>query len=126
MVDPTLDDAAEKPLDPAVLQVQQRLRRLMLIAGLTLGLGILAVLIAVVYRITAMGNGGGLVDGASAVAAASIPAGSRLVSTTAANDRIVLTYEHLEGTTLIFVDPTTGQVINRLNLGPGTDVPPAK
>jgi hypothetical protein len=126
MVDPTLDDAAEKPLDPAVLQVQQRLRRLMLIAGLTLGIGILAVLIAVVYRITAMGNRGSPATGTPAVAAASIPTGSRLVSTTAAGDRIVLTYEHPEGTTLIFVDAATGQAVGRLNLSPGRDVPPAK
>lgn len=98
----------------------------MLIAGLTLGLGILAVLIAVVYRITAMGNRGGPATGTPAVTAASIPTGSRLVSTTAADGRIVLTYEHPAGTTLIFVDPATGQVVGRLNLSPGSDVPLAK
>lgn len=52
MANPDKDDEEEKPLDPAVARVQARLQRLMLIAGLTLGLGILAVFIAIVYRIT--------------------------------------------------------------------------
>jgi hypothetical protein len=44
------DDEEEEPLDPVLERVQRRLRRLMLIGGLTLGLGIGAVLIAIVYR----------------------------------------------------------------------------
>ena len=44
-------DLDETPLDPAQLRLQARLRRLMLISGGTLGLGILAVLIAIVYKI---------------------------------------------------------------------------
>jgi cytoskeletal protein RodZ len=56
MVDPATENAEEKPLDPAMARVQVRLQRLMLIAGLTLGLGILAVFAAIVYRITAADN----------------------------------------------------------------------
>ena len=41
----------DPPLDPAVEQVQARLRRLMMIAALTLGLGIFAVFAAIVYRL---------------------------------------------------------------------------
>src|SRR5690606_41786542 len=43
-------DDDEKPLDPALIRIQARLRRMMLIAGLTLGLGILAVFGAILYR----------------------------------------------------------------------------
>jgi type IV secretory pathway VirB10-like protein len=50
--DPASDEE-EKPLDPEVARVQQRLQRLMLISGLTLGLGILAVFLAIIYRISA-------------------------------------------------------------------------
>ena len=51
MSDPNTDDEGDKPLDPAVAQVERRVRRLMLIAGLTLGLGIFAVFAAILYRI---------------------------------------------------------------------------
>ena len=44
----------ELPLDPAALRLQARLKRLILISGLTLGIGILAVLVAIAYRITAL------------------------------------------------------------------------
>jgi steroid delta-isomerase len=48
---PNLDQEDDKPLDPAVAEVEQRVRRLILIAGLTLGLGIFAVFAAILYRI---------------------------------------------------------------------------
>ena len=115
MANKTLDDTEEAPLDPAVLRVQARLRRLMLIAGLTLGLGIFAVLGAIVYKLTIFGNSPAPV---AAPASATLPAGARLVSSTTAGDRIVLTYEHLGGTTLILVDPRSLAVVGRLDLKP--------
>lgn len=51
MANPNFDEDDEKPLDPAVAAVEKRVRRLMLIAGLTLGLGIFTVLAAILYRI---------------------------------------------------------------------------
>jgi steroid delta-isomerase len=54
MTNPNFDDEDDKPLDPAVAQVERRVRRLMLIAGLTLGLGIFAVLAAILYRIATL------------------------------------------------------------------------
>lgn len=53
MTDPNLDDEDEKPLDPAVARIASRVRGLMLIAFLTLGLGIFAVFAAILYRIAA-------------------------------------------------------------------------
>lgn len=52
MAKPSFDDN-DQPLDPAVARVEQRVRRLFLIATLTLGLGILAVFAAILYRIAA-------------------------------------------------------------------------
>ena len=49
-------DDDEKPLDPAMLRVQAKMRRLMLIAGLTLGLGILVVFAAILYKIVHAGD----------------------------------------------------------------------
>jgi hypothetical protein len=205
MADPVLENAEERPLDPAVARVQARLQRLMLIAGLTLGLGILAVFLAIVYRITATNNKIELVstdivasapaatipaepvrttapeaaleqvvepetvresvpaaelasatesapaitpgsvplpvpsprlpplaspgqaemgsvpshtDDALLVAKATVPADARLVASTVAGGRIVLTYDHFAGTIVILVDPETLQVVGRLDLAP--------
>jgi hypothetical protein len=147
MADPEkdTDTEEEKPLDPAVARVHARLQRLMLIAGLTLGLGILAVFLAIIYRITAADDkvpdvaasvpveeaapgpppalphaeAGSLAPGTpEAVLAveASIPADARLIASTVAGGRIVLTYDHFGGTIVIVVDPDTLQVVGRLDL----------
>lgn len=189
MVNPEKDDEEEKPLDPAMARVQAKLQRLMLIAGLTLGIGILAVFLAIIYRITAAddktpvaaaetaqeaiaeeppaepleqpvadGSGdaaqqdasagmrtpdepaasepallppvavgpphaevGSVVPGTPAAVLAveaSIPADARLIASTVAGGRIVLTYDHFGGTIVIVVDPDTLQVVGRLDLKP--------
>jgi hypothetical protein len=116
MVSPSSEDVDEKPLDPAVLRVQARLRRLLLIAGLTLGLGLVAVFVGIIYRLSDLGDK----PPAGAVASeAAIPAGARLVSSTVAGNRIVLTYDTSAGTTLIFVDAKSQAVVGRLDLKPG-------
>jgi multidrug efflux pump subunit AcrA (membrane-fusion protein) len=108
----------DKPLDPALLRVQARLRRLMLIAGLTLGIGILAVFAAILYRIVASGNGSAPPTPVAGMVSASIPGGARLAGTAIAGNRIVLTYEHAGGTTLILLDAQSLAVIGRLDLKP--------
>jgi hypothetical protein len=191
MANPDKDDEEEKPLDPAVARVQAKLQRLMLIAGLTLGIGILAVFLGIIYRITAADDktlvaageaspeaiaeapavetpkepvtaasadaaqqeasaGMGIPDESEAAAEpaslppvaveppphaeagsvapgtpaavlaveASIPADARLIASTVAGGRIVLTYDHFGGTIVIVVDPDTLQVVGRLDLKP--------
>src|SRR5688500_8666847 len=58
MARPNLDED-EPPLDPVLLRVQARLRRLMLFGGATLGIGIVAVLLAIFYRFFVMDPTGG-------------------------------------------------------------------
>jgi hypothetical protein len=58
MANPNLDED-EPPLDPVLLRVQARLRRLMLFGGATLGIGIVAVLLAIFYRFFVMDPTGG-------------------------------------------------------------------
>jgi hypothetical protein len=72
-----------------------RVRRLMLIAGLTTGLAVAAVLIAIGYRLFRS-------EGSVAVAeiTAVLPKGAKIVSTTAAGDRVVVTLD-VGGTTEI-------------------------
>ena len=84
----------------------------MLIAGLTLGLGLLAVFLAILYRIFTYQSAGApvpVVEGAAIPTvtrtALGLPADARLVSTSLDADRIALTYEHGAGSTIIVVDP---------------------
>ena len=105
-------------------RVQAKMRQLMLIAGLTLGLGIIVVFAAILYRITAA------TDKAAAPVAwqpgdavvtlsradMGLPAGARLVSTASDGRRLILTYEYPGGSALVFVDVATLKVTGRLNL----------
>jgi hypothetical protein len=53
MADPVPDASTEKPPDPEMLRLQARVRALMLIGGLTLGIGLFAVFAAIIYRVAA-------------------------------------------------------------------------
>ena len=55
MARPT-DDQPEAPLDPAILQVQTRLRVMMAIAAGTLGIGLIAVFVAIAFRVAKSGD----------------------------------------------------------------------
>ncbi|CAN5348104.1 hypothetical protein BH10PSE9_BH10PSE9_07880 [soil metagenome] len=93
----------------------------MLIAGLTLGLGMFAVFGAILYKITATGNRPAppvaTADAAPRAVAASLPAGARLVSTALDGERIALTYEVEDGTLVLVVDLRSGVVISKLTVG---------
>jgi hypothetical protein len=83
--DPTTEQAA----------LFKRVRRMMLIAGLTTGLAISAVLIAIGYRVFRIEGSANSPD-ISAV----LPKGARIVSTAVTRDRIVVTLD-LGGTSEI-------------------------
>src|SRR6195952_644085 len=72
-----------------------RVRRMMLIAGLTSALAVAAVLIAVGYRLFRSGESAVATD-----TTAVLPKGARIVSTAVAGDRLVLTLD-IGGTTEI-------------------------
>ena len=113
----------EKPLDTALERVQARLRRLMLIAGLTLGVGIFAVFAAILYRIVTLDTSStGEAPIAQAISASinrselDLPADAQLLTATADGGRIVLTYFHDAGETVIVIDATTLAVAGTLQL----------
>ncbi len=109
-----------------MLRVQAKMRRLMLIAGLTLGVGILAVFGAILYKIVLIGDKPPLTPAwrpGDAIptlsrAAMGLPAGARLVSTASDGRRLILTYEQPDGgQSLVFIDLATLKVGGRLDLG---------
>jgi hypothetical protein len=122
-MDDPYDKQDEKPLDPAVLQVQQRIRKLMMISGLTLGLGIFAVFMAILYRIFTYGGAATpvpVVEGAAiptvTQAALGLAPDARLVSTSLDGDRIALTFEDGGGSTIVIFDTGRMTMVSRLRV----------
>lgn len=105
------DDDDETPLDPAVERVQARLRRLILISGSTLGIGLLAVLFAIVYRVSHLPSG--RPAGAPWTSTLDLPAGATLVATDVDGDRLAVTADGPEGRTVTVYDMPTGAVLGR-------------
>ncbi|UPK36759.1 hypothetical protein IVB18_05255 [Bradyrhizobium sp. 186] len=85
----TTETAVPEP-SPEQAALFARVRRMMLIAGLTTALAICAVLIAVGYRL--FKSEGRAVDVAGDVTA-TLPKGARIVSTGVAGDRLVITLD---------------------------------
>jgi hypothetical protein len=88
------DTVAPEPT-PEQAALFARVRKLMLIAGLTTGLAVAAVLVAIGYRLF---RAEGSVNTAEMTAV--LPKGAKIVSIAAAGDRLVLTLE-VAGTTEI-------------------------
>lgn len=74
---------------PEQAALLSRVRRMMLIAGLTTALGISAVLIAVGYRVFRSGES----TAATPLSTVALPKGAHIVSTMLAGDRLVATVE---------------------------------
>jgi hypothetical protein len=88
---PAIDDEDEKPLDPAAEKVLARMRTLMSISGVIMGVGLLSVFLVIGYRI--FYAPGSAARGAMVEQTALLPKGARVVSTQVAGDRIVVTVE---------------------------------
>lgn len=117
------DNPDEKPLDPAVERLQRRMRRLILISGLTLGVGILAVFLAIVYKLMTYepkGRPAAIAQGSAVPtlkrADLGIPADARLAGTALDGDRLALTYEAAGGATVIIFDLPSMTVVDRLTV----------
>jgi len=91
----TQDAIPEPTPEQAVLFA--RVRRMMLIAGLTTAVAVAAVLIAIGYRLF---RSEGSVTTAATEITATLPKGARIVSTAVAGDRLVVTLD-VGGTTEI-------------------------
>jgi hypothetical protein len=83
------DTVAPEPT-PEQAALIARVRRMMLIAGLTSALAVAVVLIAVGYRLY---RGEGSPAAATADIIATLPKGARIVSTAVAGERLVLTLD---------------------------------
>jgi hypothetical protein len=85
-----MTEAAIPEPTPEQAAMFARVRRMMLIAGVTTGVAIAAVLFAVGYRLF---KSEGSVTTAATDTTAALPKGARIVSTAVAGDRLVVTLE---------------------------------
>jgi hypothetical protein len=83
-----MTDAVAPEPTPEQAALFARVRRMMLIAGLTSALAVVVVLIAVGYRLY---RGEGSTTVASTDVTATLPKGARIVATGVAGDRLVIT-----------------------------------
>ena len=86
-----------------------KVKKLMLIAGLTVSLGIGAVLVVIGYRV--FRNEGSV---ASVDVTAMLPKGARIVSTAASGDRLLVTMDIGGATEIRAFDPRTMKPAGRL------------
>ncbi|MDE2063948.1 MAG: hypothetical protein KGJ00_16220 [Bradyrhizobium sp.] len=102
------DTIASQPT-PEQAALFARVRRMMLIAGLTTGLAVAAVLIAIGYRLFKA-------DGSAnpAEVTAVLPKGARIVSTGVAGERVVVTLDIGGATEIRTYDAHTLKAIGRL------------
>lgn len=120
---------AEAPLDPRLIRIQKRLRLMMIIGLGTLGVGVVAVLIAIIYRFVLSDSSQEQRDNANALLAppavitgeitaeaVGLAPDAELVQQTLDGNRLALTFR--EGTDLVtvVVDLNTMEVINRLRM----------
>src|ERR1700754_1268929 len=97
------DTVAPEPT-PEQAALMARVRRMMLIAGLTSALAVAVVLIAVGYRLY---RGDGSPAASPADVVATLPKGARIVSTAVAGDRLVVTLDIAGATEIRTFDART-------------------
>lgn len=83
-------DNDDKPLDPAQEAIVRKLKRMSLVSGLIMIGGFLIVFGVIAYRMSTGGSGGApnWID-----ATVPLPAGARVISTTASDGRLVVTID---------------------------------
>lgn len=97
----------EEPLDPKVEAIRVRMVRLLIVSGGIMMLGLMAVLAAIVYKITSSGE-----QSAARIvkeAMITLPAGSTIIDTALDRDRVMLTVE-ADGKTQVLVFGPDGEV----------------
>jgi hypothetical protein len=114
----------EQPLDPALIRVQKRLRRLMIIGLSTLGIGVAAVLVAIIYRfyIADTSDPAALLErttitGEVTAEALGLAPDAELVEQTLDGDRMAYTFRDGAGLVTVIVDITTMTVVSRFRFG---------
>lgn len=121
MSSPSDDD--EAPLDPALLRVQARLRRLMLIGISTLVIGVVAVLIAIIYRFYIADDSDGrtvnlrtTITGEVTAESVGLAPNAELIEQTIDGNQMLLTFRDGADLVNIIIDTTTMEITGQLRM----------
>ncbi len=118
MSDALQDDPAEKPLDPAVVRVQQRLQRLMLWSRGIMLVGFAALFGVIFYKFYWIRQTPA-VTATPVSASLAMPEGGHVVASRLDGNRLLLTIDGAKGSTVLVLDADTLQVLRRLELTSG-------
>ncbi len=105
----TAPEIAPAPDPEQAAALAARVRRLMLIAGLTTGLGLAAVFVAIGYRLFRSEGSGPVAD-----LTATLPKSAKIMATSVAADRLVVTLEVGGATEIRTFDLRTLKPLGRL------------
>lgn len=111
MVNPD-DRQDETPLDPAIARVQARLKAMILIAAGTLGIGMLAVFVAIAFRVARSGDEAPPA-GAPFQTLVEVLTPGTIVATAVDGDRLSLTIDGPEGKVVEIHHLPSGKLIGR-------------
>ena len=101
----------EEPLDPAVEAIRVKMVRLLAISGGIMMLGLMAVLVSIVYKVTQDSEPKAKPVAASTVNEIVVPAGSQIVSSSQSYGRVMLTLKLADGSTQIQLHDLQGRLI---------------
>lgn len=104
------DELDDKPLDPAILRVQARIRTMMMIAAVTLGVGLLAVVFAIVFRVSRLDRDA---SGAPFQSVIELRTKGTIASTSIDGDRVAFVIDGPEGRIVEMHDLRDGRLIGR-------------
>lgn len=93
------DDIDEEPLDPKVENVRRRLARMQMISSGIMVVGLMAVFLAIVYKVMIDTD----VPKPAIVSDVALPAGSRIIASALHEDTIMLTLQMADGSTQVHV-----------------------
>lgn len=120
------DEQEDKPLDPAMENVRRKMVKLQLVSGGIMLLMFMAVLAAIVYKVTrtdgterpvAAGSGLAVPADQPVAATAALPAGFRVLSTSLSGTQILFYGEAIDGQRKAFVfDIAVGRIVADVTL----------
>ena len=105
------DDIEEEPLDPAVEAIRQKMVRLLMVSGGIMMLGLMAVLISIVYKVTQDSSPAPKAAVANTNNELVIPTGAEVMQTSQSSGRITLTLRLQDGSTAVQVHDASGALV---------------
>ena len=125
MTDPRYDDdVPEKPLDPAVVRVQERLRRMMMWSRGIMLVGFAALFAVIFYKFywsqpMSPANSLSVVPGQALTQTLPLPDGGKITGARLDGDKLIVTLETAKGASVLVIDAQSLTTLRRLDFANG-------